>query len=168
MELARIKVSGVRATPCCLKEIPRGITGATVRLEYTDPMWDALTKTVVFWGCVTKDVVNAGEVVTVPPEVVERAGKALRVGVYGVDAEGTMIIPTLWANLGEIQGAADPSGDESTDPQLPVWAQLQAQIDDLRESGTGTGSGSITVDEEGYLTTSAGGFDIDDDGYILL
>lgn len=137
MELARIKVSGVRATPCCLKEIPRGITGATVRFEYTDPMWDGLSKTVVFRGCVTKDVVNAGEVVTIPVEVVERAGQYLYVGVYGVDAENTVIIPTLWADLGKIRAAADPSGDESTDPQLPVWAQLQEQIDNLKENSGG-------------------------------
>jgi len=105
-------------------------------------------------------------VVEVPSEVVARAGQSLLVGVYGTDGSGVRAIPTLWADLGKIRPAADPSGDESTDESLPVWAQLQEQIDEIRE--TGTGGGSIIVDEEGYLTTSGGGFDIDDDGYILL
>lgn len=138
MELARIKVSGVRATPYLLKEIPRGITGATVRFEYADPMWDGLSKTVVFRGSgVTKDVVDAGDEVEVPKEVVARAGQPLLVGVYGTSSD-IPGVPTLWANLGEIRGAADPSGDESTDPALPVWAQLQKQIDEIRENGTGS------------------------------
>lgn len=167
MILAKIRVSGVRATPYCLKEIPKGIIGATVQFEYTDSMWDGLSKAVVFRGSgVTKDVVGAGDVVEVPSEVVARAGQPLLVGVYGTDGSGVRAIPTLWADLGKIRAAADPSGDETTDPALPVWAQLQEQIDEIRE--TGTGGGSIIVDEEGHLTTSGGGFDIDDDGYILL
>lgn len=168
MERAKIKVSGVHAVPVCLKDIPRGIKGATVRFEYADPLWDGLSKTVVFKGSgVTKDILDAGEVVKVPPEVVERAGQSLLVGVYGTDADGNQAIPTLWADLGRIRAAADPSGDETTDPSLPVWAQLQAEIEQLKQGG-GSGSGSIIVDEDGYLTTSGGGFDIDDDGYILL
>ena len=114
MERAKIKVSGVHAVPVCLKDIPRGIKGAPVRFEYADPLWDGLSKTVVFKGSgVTKDILDAGEVVKVPPEVVERAGQSLLVGVYGTDADGNQAIPTLWADLGRIRPAADPSGDGS-------------------------------------------------------
>lgn len=56
---------------------------------------------------------------------------ALRLGVYGVDADGNIAIPTLWADLGNVRDAADPSGDTTTDPSLPVWAKLQAMIGDL-------------------------------------
>ena len=172
MERAKIKVSGVHAVPVCLKDIPRGIKGATVRFEYADPLWDGLSKTVVFKGSgVTKDILDAGEVVKVPPEVVARAGQPLLVGVYGTDADGNQAIPTLWADLGRIRPAANPSGDTSTDESLPVWAQLQAQlqaeIEQLKQGGSG-GGGSLTVDEEGVLTTTAGGFDVSDDGYILM
>lgn len=138
MELAKIRVSGAWALPVDVKPIPEGIIGGQVAFEYTDPMWDGLSKTVVFKGCVTKDVLNAGEVVTVPAEVVARAGAYLYVGVYGTDGEGNVAIPTLWADLGKVRAAADPSGDESTDPQLPVWAQLEERIEDLEENGTGT------------------------------
>ena len=138
MILAKIRVNGVKATPYEVREIPKGIIGGQILFEYTDPMWKGLNKTVVFQGAVTKDVVNAGELVTIPVEVVAKTVQALRVGVYGTDAEGNVAIPTLWADLGRVRAAADPSGDETTDPSLPVWAQLQEQIDDLRENGSGT------------------------------
>lgn len=146
MILAKIRVNGVQALPVDAKHIPKGIIGGQIAFEYTDHMWDGLTKTVVFQGAVTKDVVNAGDLVTIPPEVVQRAVPSLHVGVYGTDAENNIAIPTLWADLGRIRAAADPSGDESTDESLPVWAQLQKQIDGLKGNGTG---GRITINGEG-------------------
>lgn len=157
MEIARIKVNGVRATPMCLEDIPRGIVGATVRFEYADPRWDRLSKTVVFRGSgVTKDVLNAGEVVLIPTETVARAGQYLYVGVYGVDADENLITPTIWADLGKIRAAADPSGDTTTDPTPPVWAQLQEQIDELKRGGTGGGL-IIDSDGEGNVSIAASG-----------
>jgi hypothetical protein len=50
-----------------------------------------------------------------------------------VDAENNLVIPTLWAELGRIEYSVNPCGDDSTDPQLPVWAQLQAQIEDTKD-----------------------------------
>ena len=79
-------------------------------------------------------------------------------GVYGADESG-VVLPTVWVSLGKIQPGADPSGDETADPSLPVWAQLQKQIGDLddlktynkgnlvqaineaRQSGGGSGGG---------------------------
>lgn len=166
MILATITVSGVRAVAVDVGAIPAGIIGAQVRIEYTDPRWDALSKTVVFRGAVARDVLNAGELVEIPAECVERPGSGLWLGVYGTDADG-IAIPTLWADLGKVRAAADPSGDPSTAPALPVWAQLQEQIDEIKQQGGG-GTGNIIVDDDGYLTTTTGGFDIDDDGYIVL
>ena len=146
MDIAKVKVSGVKAQTIWCETIPAGIIGATVTFEYTDPMWDNLTKTVVFRGCYTKDIINAGDSVDIPPDVVAKPGVRLTVGVYGVDAENNIAIPTLWANLNVTRDAADPSGDTSTNPALPVWAQLQEQIDDLKESGTG---GGLVIDSDG-------------------
>lgn len=142
MELARVKVSGVLAvTEKREEQIPRGIIGATVHLTYSDD-WAGLNKTVVFQGSgITKDILNAGEDVAIPAEIVARTSAApVRVGVYGTNADGTLAIPTLWAEIGRVSGAADPSGDESTDPALPVWAQLQADVEELKKGGTGGGA----------------------------
>ena len=136
MEIAKVQVSGCQCRPIFTSKIPKGIVGATVSIEYTDPMWDGLVKTAVFFGSQTKDVLNVGNVVTVPAEVVSQVSTCLFMGIYGVDAENNLVIPTLWANLGMIESAADPSGDASTYPSLPMWAQLQAMIGVLSELNT--------------------------------
>ena len=131
MKIAEVRVSGCRCETVRLEPIPRGIVGAVVAVEYTDPAWDSLRKTVVFRGAATKDVLDAGNEIVIPAEVVSKAGGSLYMGVYGVDAENHVAIPTIWTELGVIQGAAIPSGDASTVPSLPVWAQIQAMVGDL-------------------------------------
>ncbi len=131
MKIAEVRVSGCRCETVRLEPIPRGIVGAVVAVEYTDPAWDSLRKTVVFRGAATKDVLDAGNEIVIPAEVVSKAGGSLYMGVYGVDAENHVAIPTIWTELGVIQGAATPSGDASTAPSLPVWAQIQATVGDL-------------------------------------
>lgn len=134
MEIAKIKVSGVKASLADHGpgrwEIPAGIVGGEIQFAY-GPDWEKLTKTVVFTcGNVTKDVVDAGEVVTIPAEVVAKPERKLLVGVYGVEESCETATPTLWLE-GYVRSAADPSGDVSTDPALPVWAQLEARIQAL-------------------------------------
>lgn len=136
MIVAKIKVDGVCAVAEYRKLIPAGIIGAQVLLDYADDVWQGLRKTVVFRGAVTKDVITDDEVVTIPAEVVAKPNVALCLGVYGVDADGNIAIPTLWADLGNVRDAADPSGDPSTDPSLPVWTKLQAMIGDLDKLNT--------------------------------
>lgn len=131
MKIAEVQVSGCRCETVRLEPVPRGIVGAVVSVAYTDPAWDSLRKTVVFRGAVTKDVLNAGNEVAIPTETVSSAGVTLYMGVYGVDAENNVVIPTVWTELGVVQGAATPSGDASTDSSLPVWAQVQGMIGNL-------------------------------------
>lgn len=135
MELAKIEVRGTCAKVIYSRDIPKGIVGATITIKYLDPMWDNLVKTVVFRGCVTRDVIDDGEVVTIPHEVVERSSTPLIVGISGADADNNLVIPTFWADLGIVQDAADPSGDPSADPSLPIWAVLRAELDRLKNSG---------------------------------
>lgn len=133
----------------------------TVQFVFS-PEWDGLTKTAVFTnGKTTVDVLAAnwdGDTVPVPHEVLAVPGRHARVGVYGADESG-VVLPTVWVSLGKVQPGADPSGDASADPSLPVWAQLQKQIGDLddlktynkgnlvqaineaRQSGGGSGGG---------------------------
>lgn len=136
MIVAKIQVNDAIANTVYRKVIPAGIIGAQVQFDYAADLWAGLHKTVVFRGAVTKDVITDAEVVTIPAEVVAKQGVALRLGVYGVDADGNIAIPTLWADLGTVRDAADPSGDTTTDPSLPVWAQIQAMIGNLEDLDT--------------------------------
>ena len=110
----------------------------TVQFVFS-PAWSGLTKTAVFSnGKTTVDVLAAnwdGDTVPVPHEVLAVPGRHASVGVYGADESG-VVLPTVWVSLGKVQLGADPSGDASADPSLPVWAQLQSQIGDLDDLQT--------------------------------
>ena len=110
----------------------------TVQFVFS-PEWSGLTKTAVFSnGKTTVDVLAEnwdGDTVPVPHEVLAVPGRHARVGVYGADESG-VVLPTVWVSLGKVQPGADPSGDASADPSLPVWAQLQKQIGDLDDLQT--------------------------------
>lgn len=136
MIVAKIQVSGAIAHTLYRKVIPAGIIGAQVEFEYAEDIWKGLHKTVVFRGPVTKDVVTDANIVTIPHEVAEKPMSLLSVGVYGVDADGNLAIPTIWADLGIVRESANPSGDPTTDPSLPVWAQIQGMIGNLEELDT--------------------------------
>lgn len=158
MRIAEVKVTETTCKTTPLVPIPKGIVGATVSIEYTDSAWDGLQKTVVFRSAVTKDVLDAGSEVVVPAEVVSRAGVNLYMGVYGVDAANNVIIPTIWTDLGLVNGAAAPSGDTSSDPSLPVWAQIQGMIGNLDDLDTDAKSSLVAAVNEA-LTKGGGEVD---------
>lgn len=106
----------------------------TVGFDFSSE-WAGLSKTAVFTnGKTTVDVLESqwtdGAAVDIPHEVLTEEGRRVQVGIYGTD--GTrVVLPTVWATLGVVLPAAEPSGDVSTDPTLPVWAQLQKEIDGI-------------------------------------
>lgn len=158
MRIAEVKVTNTTCKTTPLVPIPKGIVGATISIEYKDSAWDGLQKTVVFRGSVTKDVLNAGNEVIVPAEVVSCAGGNLYMGVYGVDAANNVVIPTIWTELGMIHCAAAPSRDTSTNPSLPVWAQIQATIGNLDDLNTEAKSNLVAAVNEA-LTKGSGEVD---------
>lgn len=158
MRIAEVKVAETTCKTTPLVPIPKGIVGATVSIEYTDSAWDGLQKTVVFRSAVTKDVLAAENEVVVPAEVVSRAGVNLYMGVYGADAANNVVIPTIWTELGLVHGAAAPSGDTSTDPSLPVWAQIQGMIGNLDDLDTDAKSSLVAAVNEA-LTKGGGEVD---------
>ena len=131
----------------------------TVQFVFS-PAWDGLTKTAVFSnGKTTVDVLAAnwdGDTVPVPNEVLAVPGRHARVGVYGADESG-VVLPTVWVSLGKVQPGADPSGDETADPSLPVWAQLQKQIGDLDDLQTYNKGNLVDAINEARSSGGSGG-----------
>lgn len=131
----------------------------TVQFVFS-PEWDGLTKTAVFSnGKTTVDVLAAnwdGDTVPVPHEVLAVPGRYARVGVYGADESG-VVLPTVWVSLGKVQPGADPSGDETADPSLPVWAQLQKQIGDLDDLKTYNKGNLVDAINEARSSGGSGG-----------
>ena len=131
----------------------------TVQFVFS-PEWDGLTKTAVFSnGKTTVDVLTAnwdGDTVPVPHEVLAVPGRHARVGVYGADESG-VVLPTVWVSLGKVQPGADPSGDDSADPSMPVWAQLQSQIGDLDDLQTYNKGNLVDAINEARSSGGSGG-----------
>lgn len=157
-----------------------GMVGKQVYLEFSEE-WAARRKTAVFTnGDVTRDVYDVSDVVTIPAEVLRESMRFLYVGIYGTEEDGS-VIPTVWAEGPCIMPGADPSGDETTDPERPIWQKLQDQIDEVRWSaGTMTQTartllfailrnGVYTTDQSDNITAFAAAFqvsggDSEDDG----
>lgn len=117
------------------EQFTSGRVGARIKFSFSSE-WAGLSKTAVFTnGDTTIDVLNVADEITIPHEVLAISGKKLKVGVYGytVGDNGNIeiAIPTVYAELGKVVKGADPSGDESTEPSLPVWAQIQSDVSDL-------------------------------------
>ena len=133
IEIARVRVSGTHAR-CKGQNIPLGLIGGYITISYEDPIWNDLVKTVVFRGSKTINIVTEERQVAIPYEVLQKKAMRIYVGFYGTNVEGKKAIPTFWAEIGTVVEAADPSGDEAADPTLPIWAQIQDEIKQLKES----------------------------------
>lgn len=148
MIIANVAVDRVTARVISCEAIPRGIVGAKVKLEFSDPAWEALSKTVVFRGAETRNTVLTGDTVTIPWETVTRAGGKLYMGVYGVGAAGKLEIPTVWTELGCIEGAASPGEESTAEPTPAFWAQISAMIGDLGTLKTETQASLVAAINE--------------------
>lgn len=132
MDKIKIDVTGNIAR---VIEKPSRITSGTVGLpvEFTfDSQWDGLTKIAVFRaGDIIKSVDLPETETTVPWELLVSAGAWLSIGVYGANSDGSVAIPTTWANVRAINEGATPDGDPTTDPTLPIWQTIMNQIASL-------------------------------------
>ena len=163
--MIQITCKGNSAICTRTERLTSGMVGLQCEFVF-DEAWDGLAKTAVFQaGSEKRDVLLTGDTCTVPWEVLKTAGYQLVIGVYGSNAEGTLVIPTVYAMCGGIASGADPSGDTETDPTLPIWAQIQALIGDLADLETEaknnlvsaineaeqTGRGSATAEKLGLV-----------------
>jgi hypothetical protein len=81
-----------------------------VRFEFS-PDWDGLERTAIFQaGCRKKAVPIVDGVCSVPAEVLSDPGRYLMMGVCGKQGE-SVVLPTVWANLGWIVEGAVPGGN---------------------------------------------------------
>lgn len=132
-----IKVIYNKTCGRCVQSEPltSGMVGQPIHFEYSHD-FDGLAVTAVFTdGKNTVDVVNPGNECIIPHEVLTTVGAMVKVGVYAVKGD-KLVIPTIYAHIGVVLKGADPSGDVSIDPTLPVWAQTQAMIGNLNSLET--------------------------------
>lgn len=107
----------------------------TVQIEFSED-WDNLDKTAVFRaGCVKRSVAIADGKCTIPGEVLGSAGHCLMAGVCGNQGD-TVVLPTVWANLGLILEGAVPGGGQEPIPPPEGWQEaLESKGDNLDLDG---------------------------------
>ena len=172
MIVAKIRVDFACANTVWANPITAGMIGAEVEIEYAGPEWDGLTKTVVFSGSVVKDVISNDTVIGIPPECLAVPNSLLKIGVYGIAADNTTAIPTLWAQIGRVLNGTDPSGDTTTNPEPPVWAQILNIADEAKhlaqsvreDADAGVFDGKNGERGDAYFAS----FDVDDNGHLQL
>lgn len=114
--------------------ITSGSIGIPVRFVLSAD-FDGLSNIAVFQGSgVSIDVaLTASRECVVPHEVVAIAGGYLRIGVYGRNGDGTIAIPTVWAEAKRILQGTVPSDVDPAAP-TPDWtAQVQEQAAEALE-----------------------------------
>lgn len=107
--------------------ITSGSVGIPVAFELSEDDFEGLACTAVFQGSgVARDVALIdGAACKVPAECLAEAGGVLRIGIYASNAEGTVVIPTVWANSRPIEVGTVPSDRDPAGP-TPDWtAQVQ-------------------------------------------
>ena len=141
MTTINLTVTGAQMEARLDGPLTSGMVGLPVVISYDDS-WDGLTKTLVCrnsMGKTTFDQVytlaNIGSHATVAPEVMV-AHRNLYLGIQGHNADGTLVVPTIWANCGLIQSGAEGNGEESQEATPEVWMQLASQIGTLEELET--------------------------------
>ena len=153
-----IKVIYNKTCGRCVQSEPltSGMVGQPIHFEYSHD-FDGLAVTAVFTdGKNTVDVVNPGNECVIPHEVLTTVGAMVKVGIYAVRGN-ELVIPTVYANIGTVLNGAEPSGDVSADPTLPVWAQTQAMIGNLNDLTTEAKDNLVAAINEAAQTGGGGG-----------
>ena len=133
MEAIQIWVNGSAAGITKTQPVVAGTVGLPVEFTF-DEAWNGLEKTAVFRvNGKPMAQLHIKTAAIVPWELLQKPGCRLWCGVYGCNADGSLQIPTLWTDLGTVEPGADPSGDESADPSLPVWQQLTEDVEQALE-----------------------------------
>ena len=125
--------------------VTTGSVGIPVQFSFSQE-WDALQKIAVFRaGDAAVDVALTGDTTTVPADVLTTAGLPLMIGVYGAAADGTIVIPTVWAKAATIKAGTAPSGVDPSEP-TPSWV---AQVQQIAAEALETAEAVQTAAERG-------------------
>ena len=136
MVMLTFEFTGAEGKMTVSQVLTSGMVGRRVRFLFS-PEWENLRKTAVFTaGEVTRDVTEVREEAVIPARVLEKPLEQLYVGIYGTNAQGDLVIPTVWVPGPVIKPGADPSGDPSTAPDLPVWDRILTLMGSLEDLDT--------------------------------
>lgn len=122
--------NGASATALVSGELTSGMVGLPVRFSF-DSDWDGLNIVAVFDGGgqrISVPLLTDMEAV-LPWEVIAKANTRLRIGAEGRKSDGSVVIPTVWANAGYIKEGAVATDDLGNPPTPGIYDQIMAAIE---------------------------------------
>lgn len=126
-----IKANGSSVVATIDGKLTSGMVGIPVTISY-DSSWDDLIKTVSFRsGDFVRSRYSVGTSTSVPWEVMRRSGNVLEVGIEGRDADGNIVMPTVWTYVSKIHQGANatiPAAPNPDSGEIPSGGG--ASIDD--------------------------------------
>lgn len=136
--MIEIKVNKNCAQPTALERLTSGSVGVKIKFTFS-AAWDGLLKNACFVNGIDDNLPSKpihNNEVEIPHEALARSGTSLRVGVYGENVEGTIVIPTVYANIGPVWSGAVMNGRPPL-PPTPGWAeQMEEDVNKAVEDST--------------------------------
>ncbi len=127
--MIRYEADGRAARATSDEPLTTGSVGVPVVVELSED-FEGLQVTVVFdCGGRSADVPLLGQAAIVPSQLLRHEGNRLRMGAWGALPDGTVVIPTVWADVGTVREGVEPSGIDPAQP-APSWA---AQVQEAAE-----------------------------------
>ena len=133
--MIEIEVSASSARLLHGEILTAGRGGLRVRL-HTDASWEGLLTVAVIEGSRSADILVRDRSFTVPGECLSRAGDSLRIGLYGIGADGVIAIPTVWVNCGEIRQSVDIAEELEREDAQSVLVQILSRAAEALEAVT--------------------------------
>ena len=151
--------NGASATVQVNGELTSGMVGVPVRFAF-DSDWDGLNIVAVFDGGghrISVPLLTDMEAV-LPWEVIAKANTRLRIGAEGRKSDGSVVVPTVWANAGYIKEGAVATDEEGNPPTPSIYDQIMAAIEAGKLNGKPGEDGvsptvSVTEIEGGHRVT---------------
>lgn len=157
-----IHVTGASAIAKCYGRLTGGMRGVTVQVFF-NAEWDGLTKTgYARAGSVEKPVVLDGTGKGTVPWECMVVGERLNIGIDGVNANGKLRIPTIWAFIDEVKESVDGSNASEAEPP-PTPSEVEQITAVAQEASRKAASAEAKADDV-VARANAGEFD-GADGY---
>lgn len=127
----------------------QGCDPVKIELSFNDE-WDGLSKIAVFRAYDRQiDLAFTGEEIEIPVNALLKPDVHLLLGIYGINSTGTVVISTIWADLGIIQPGPNPTAAENY--SLPP-ENIYQQVYELAEAAEAAAAQAISGNYAGTLT----------------
>lgn len=130
--MIEIEVSAAGARLLQSEVLTSGRVGLRCRLRF-DSSWDGLLKTAIVVGSRSADLLLQDGEFGIPAECLGRAGDSLKIGLRGTNGDGSLVIPTVWVNCGEILSGAELSQQPAQEQTRSLLAQIMDQAAQMTE-----------------------------------